>query len=530
MNLVSGEEEKIEVQDQPSAPLITTKIHPKKYLQFGRVLAFSIDEISIQMAAASHLSGQRKILDIQKVYIPLQRTGEKRTDIFISDTISGFVKKYGGRRPRINLTISSSETAYRVFFMPVLKKQELSSAITFEIKRQIPFPIEDCLYDYRVLLKIGDKDQQRYRVALLAATKKFIYDKLKIFHRLNIEVSQVYLAQDVVGMLLEELPDFDDDKHFTLVHVKRNNSEIAFYRGSSLEFFNISSTGSSMLGDGDSTRFAFFTESLATEIQTSLDYYTGQYSRNYTNQILLYGDLTYCDEIIDKLNKRTGFNFDKFPADKLQQITTDIESHEDLFSVSLPVLAACVCQFKLPNLLPYEDKIKITGRKSHLRARSCLYLLMFILAVGWYMLNQRTNVLNNDLNSMNLQIENFKNSKAFHAYNILKRQIATDRNYLDNTRELPSYLHLNLKELSHLTPKSIRLYNFDFNNETDGRNLTLQGLVTSKDIPPEVILAEYAETLASSPFYEDVSVVRHVKKNEDDRFIIEFAINLKGII
>ena len=66
--------------------------------------------------------------------------------------------------------------------------------------------------------------------------------------------------------------------------------------------------------------------------------------------------------------------------------------------------------------------------------------------------------------------------------------------------------------------------------QLDGRNLTLQGLVISDNIPPEVILAEYAETLASSPFYDDVSVVRHIKKSEDDKFIIEFAINLKGII
>ncbi|MCK4632637.1 MAG: pilus assembly protein PilM, partial [candidate division Zixibacteria bacterium] len=271
----------------------TVAIKPSRNRCIGRVIAFLIDDTSIQMAAINHRCIQRKVLDIQKVYIKHDDTDEDTSAAFISDTCSQYVRKYGGYYSTVHLTISGSETVHRIFFMPILKKRDLDSAIRFEIHRQIPFPPEDCYYDYRRLFKVTSDATQRYRVALHAATKRHISTQLKPFDEHGIEITNIYMAQCVVGMLLEDLCDYDADRYYTLVHVKKNESEISFYRGSRLEFSHVVSTGTAMLGSGDATRFEFFAESLATEIQTSLDYYTGQYSRNFASEIYLHGDLSY---------------------------------------------------------------------------------------------------------------------------------------------------------------------------------------------------------------------------------------------
>ena len=509
----------------------TVRIRPRRNWILGRTLAFSIDDNSIQMAAVDHLGRRRRIRHLEKIYIPSTGSGRDNPEVFVSSTIDSFVRAHGGRGVRISLAVSGRETAYRIFFMPVMRKSDLRSAIALELGQQVPFPVAECYHNYRTVFKTGSGEQQRYRIALLAATRQFLNERLKPFHELGLEVSNIYLTQDVTGSLLEQLPDFSDDQHYTLVHIKRHDSEISFYRGASLEFFNTLSTGSAMLGGGrDATRFGFFAESLAAEIQTSLDYYTGQYSRNYTNKIYIYGDLSYGDEVAELLNGPTDFVFQNFPTDRLSHISVGEESAAEVLTVCLPALAAGSCQVKLTSLLPTENRRRLKTKKIELAARGSLVFLTLLIFANWYTLSARTEIYQSGLDELQRQEQVFKNSEAFHTYNILKRQIAADRDYLELTRESPSYLHLNLKELSRLTPPPIELLRLDFNCNSTGRNLTLQGVATGKDIPPEVILAEYVETLVSSSFYSDVAIARHNKKQDADKFLIEFVLDMRGVI
>ncbi len=508
----------------------TVNIKPSRNRRIGRVIAFSIDETSIQMAAVSHLGSRRRVLDIQKVYIKHDDTGEDTSAAFISDTCSQFVREYSGYHSTFRLTISGEQTAHRIFFMPILKKRDLDSAIAFEIRRQIPFPPEDCYYDYRRLFKVTSDTTQRYRVALHAATKRYISRQLKPFDEYGIEVSNIYMAQGVVGLLLEDLPDYDANRYYTLVNIKRNESEISFYRGSLLEFSHVVSTGSLMLGGGDATRFDFFAESLATEIQTALDYYTGQYSRNFASQIYVQGDLSYSEDLIELLNGRSSFTFRNFPTGQLRSIKAPDEVPDEVLSVCLPVLAAATCQTDLGNLLPPEGRKRLFFQKLEIGATALTILLVIGLVIGWLFMKQRSDAQEVGLRQLTRQIERIEESPGFHTYNILKRQIAIDRKYLDQTRELPSYFHLNLKELSRLTPKAIELYNLDLDLENDGPNLQLQGIATGTAMPPEITLVEYVENLNSSAFYDDVRIIRHVKKNEKGAFRIDFVLSAKAVI
>jgi hypothetical protein len=81
-----------------------------------------------------------------------------------------------------------------------------------------------------------------------------------------------------------------------------------------------------------------------------------------------------------------------------------------------------------------------------------------------------------------------------------------------------------------LTPSTIRLFNLAYEPEKSGEIFTIQGVVTSKEIPPEVLLAEYVEDLNGSPFYENVTLMKYVKRRVADAFEIEFQIDMKGIV
>ena len=144
-------------------------------------------------------------------------------------------------------------------------------------------------------------------------------------------------------------------------------------------------------------------------------------------------------------------------------------------------------------------------------------------------MGRSTNIAKHQLEDINYSINKFKNSEAYHTYNNLKKQILNSRSYLKKTEKEPSYLSYNLKELSNLTPNQIKLIHFNFNPSKSNQNILIQGVVTSLTIPPEIILAEYTETLASSPLFDNVHIIKHVKKNKEEKFFIEFVINMQGV-
>ena len=514
-----------------TSPLTESIITPKRSRFNGRCLAFSIDQSSIQMAAVRHLFNYRKIIDIRKVYIPTIDTDENTKREFINQEILSFLDEHATRKSRVIISLSGNETSFRTFLIPQMKKSELDSAIKFEVKQQIPFPVEDCIYDYQPIYKIADDKRIKLKIALHAATKKYINANLSYFKDHEINVSSIVHSHSTVGQLLRYLPNFNDNISYTLLNIGRDSSEISFYRGASLEFFHVSNNGTSMLGQtSSSTQMEYLAETLASEINTSLDFYSGQYHSQSHSKIFVHGDLCYCDEIIELLISKVGTEFERFPIEKLSFLKNQESSDLDIASVCLPALAAASCDVKMINLLP--EKI-ITAQKVNsldFAGRLALSALVLFLGGAWWYLSGDIRSRDEKTQSLYKQVEDFRSSDAYHTYNLLKSKIATTQAYLNQAKQNPSFLSLNLKELSLITREEIYLTRLIYENKVAGENITINGKAASPAVPPEILLAEYVENLNASPFYKDVTLVRHTKHELKEGFEIEFTLTMRGII
>ncbi len=522
---------KDKINPSGSSNLTESIISPGKNLFNGRCLAFSINQSSIQMAAVRHFFGSRRIIDIRKSYIPSMDSDVNSRRNFIGREISDFLDEHATRKTKVIISLSGNETSFRTFLIPLLKKKELASAIQFEVKKQIPFPVEDCIYDYQSVYRIADDKRIKLKIALHAATKKHINTNLSYFNDHDISVSSIVHSHSTVGQLLKHLPNFDNNTSYTLLNIGKNTSEISFYRGSSLEFFHVSNNGTSMLGQiSSSTQMEYLAETLASEINTSLDFYSGQYNSNSYSKILVHGDLTYSNEIIDLLISKVGTEFERFPVEKLSFLQKQGFPDMEIASVCLPVLAAASCDVKIINLLPVEFKTARKVKNLDQAGRLALSVLVILFAGSWWTLNDNIRTNKETTQSLYKQVEDFRGSEAYHTYNILKSKIATTQTYLNKTQQNPSFLSLNLKELSLLTKDGIHLTRLNYENKNSGENLLIQGKAISSTVPPEVLLAEYIENLNASPFFTNVILARHAKHELKDGFEIEFSLSLRGII
>jgi len=506
-------------------------VQPTRFYHVGRRIAIQIEESAVHLVASVQLVNSTKIVAAESIDLSNKQLGPIERADEASNAIREFIDRYGKRRSRTTLLVSGRETVYRTFTMPVLNQRQLAGALEFEAKRQVPFPLEECRFDYRPLYQVDGGAKGRYKIALHAATKRMIQQRLEIFEAIDVTLDEIIYGPGVVGTLLNRMSSEQKSEHNTLVAIYPGHSEISFYRGTNLEFLHISSTGSNVLGgQNDDTSFEYFAELLSTEIQTSIDYYTGQISRQYSEVVSVYGPMSTRSRLISLLSEKTGLQFRPFSVSDLELTYEASPPEPAMISQILPVIAGAVNNVLLPNLLPPLQKQLLREGKRAARARTGLIAAAALLIASTLVYWGRRADEQAAMLQLDQQIAAFEASPGYHTYNILKRRLASDQFYLDQIMEAPSTLNLDLKELSHLTPASIRLTVFAFNPTDTVNNMQITGVVHSDRIPPEVILAEYVETLNASPFFSRVSVSRHVKRTVNDGFTIDFHLMLQGIV
>ncbi len=529
-NFFLKNDEQFSKENETNEEYSITGVAPRQTLLFGKVLSFSIDNHSIQMAASFHYGRSFRIIDVYKEYFIQDEANILKIEDFHEERIQEFILKHHSWFTKIFITITGISTLYRTFLLPQLKPKDLSSAVQFEVKKVIPFPIEESVYDFRIIQRIEDLESNRVKVSLHATTKSNIQKQLASFQKLNIRVDKILHSQDTMGQLLGLLKDFESNKSYILINIGRKVTEISFYHGKTLEFSRSSELSTDMLGtDGGTTKLEYFAEAIANEIQNSLDFYSGQLNSSNNNNIMLYGDFAYSDEFISLLNEKLDIDLARFPVDNLK-ITYSKDHDIESFPVCLPVFATSVNYSKLPDLLPLPLKQERKARKINLYLKTAAAILLVTLSSSWFYINTSINTMLSNQAALLKQIQIFEDSEAFHTYKLIKQEIAYDRLYIDLAKEEPSYMHLNLKELSHLTPSNVKLFHLDYNPNEDVQNYFIQGIVRSRDIPPEITLAEFIENLSASQFYENVQIIRHVKKKNKSTFEIEFLIKMKGIV
>jgi Tfp pilus assembly PilM family ATPase len=502
---------------------------PTRRILVGRTLAFSVTPESVQAALCAHLNKHRRLLDVRKVYIPRDLTTPEQRSQFVNGILSDLYFELAGRTTTVALTIEGSETAFRSIQLPDLSNKAFSQALWFEAKRQLPFPINECYFDSRRVIAIEGDTGRRIKVSLLGATRRLVAEQLAPLQALHIPVDVVYHAQDVIGRLLAGLPGFGVDRNYCLVNVERSRTEIAYYRGCELEFSHVISLGSNFLSNRrHDTVYEYFAETLINEIQNSLDYYSGQYTAALSNQVYLYGDLAYSDDLVDRLAPRFEFSVRRFPVEELQLFQVADETVRSTMAVCLPAVAAAVNNVRLANLLPPGNKAVVASRRIDRLIYAGIALLVCFLGIASIGRYHQTTGHRARLETVTAELEQFHSSALFATYDSLKQQMASDQAYLSGMKPSPSHLSSLLKELSNLTPEEVRLFDLGLTKDQPDRNGHMAGVVHSSGTPPEIILAEFVERLHRSPAFSQVTVDGSQKRKAVDGFDLAFQISFVG--
>ncbi|MFA4888579.1 MAG: pilus assembly protein PilM [Candidatus Omnitrophota bacterium] len=98
-----------------------------------------------------------------------------------------------------SIALSGKDLIIRTFDMPYMPQGELNSAIKFEIKKYIPFKVEDLVFDFQVQF---DRAARKYLVLFVAIKKETLNKYLSILNQLSIKANAFeYSAFSVLRFL-----------------------------------------------------------------------------------------------------------------------------------------------------------------------------------------------------------------------------------------------------------------------------------------------------------------------------------------
>ncbi len=504
----------------------------KKHYGFARTIAIHLEQNSLQFATARRAFHKTKLLNVSKVYIPSASDSDEERQSFISAEIDKYIHEYGSRFTRYVLGVGGSESALRILSLPSMPPKELKNAIYWEGNKRIPFSLDGAYYGYHINENIIGEGKDRISVTLLAASRMEVNTHLSLMESRGSKVDAIYHELEAIGFLLPYIDGFDHNRTYSLINVKRDRSEISFYRGTKLEFMHISSVGSDHLADvnDNTSKFEYFTETLVNEIANSIDYYIGQFANTSTDQVFVYGDLTYSEELINRLTDRFGIEFKSFPVEKMIGKQPHLRQFTEEIPACLSTVALAMADREMINFLPPESIEKHNELKFYIKAAPLVALFVFTLGLYWSNISKGNELLESKINMADQEIQNFKQSPTFLTYNKIKNQIAADRAILNRIDQDPTILNLNLKELSRITPDQVRLELYDLQLNGARNSLTMAGQAISNNPPPEVILAEFYTRLDNSPFFNNVEIKKHNKRNQEGRFVIDFQLSMDAAI
>jgi type IV pilus assembly protein PilM len=135
----------------------------------------------------------------------------------VHDALKTFLSRNSLRGDRVVISVSGQSGLARFIKLPPVESSKIPDIVKYEAKQQIPFPLEDVVWDYQQMM--GSSTSEGFaldaEVGLFAMKRDQVYKVLQPFDRVDVEVDVIQLTplalyNYVVFDQFTDLPSIDD--------------------------------------------------------------------------------------------------------------------------------------------------------------------------------------------------------------------------------------------------------------------------------------------------------------------------------
>jgi len=438
------------------------------------------------------------------------------------------------------VSISGKDLIVRSFEMPILSRQELDSAVIFEVKKYIPFKIEELISDFQYKV---DKTIRKTRVLFVGIKKEVLDNYLLILNQAGIKVKSIeYSAFSVLRLL--KLSNIKENGIMAVVNIDLTKDDEANFvvldNGFPLFSRDISLMGGyeEPVKPEESQENAVL-EKIKREIQISLDYYERKFPGKNISRLFFITNPNYrvdLDAFINELSLAiTYIDVSKYIDKPIPFSLPFVKG----YSISLFKIETAV---KINLLLAKEKTIRKSARELSapvsmvmrfktdiIVAAVCLSVFIFILVSGVL----RSSPLEKELNKVISSRPSVSTVSAVRSYKELsdinsdyKAKIAVMENLVKNRL----YVTPLLDAVARVVPQGVTLSSLSFKKREEKTEFILEGIayLGNSDKESELVsafISHLKEDTTFSKYFKEISVVSKGQKQMDKTTVTAFTVS-----
>jgi type IV pilus assembly protein PilM len=290
----------------------------------------------------------------------------------VVETISKVIRDAKIREREVAVSVSGQSVIIRKITVPMMTAQELDEQIQWEAEQHIPFDIKDVEVDYQVLKRRPETSQME--LLLVAAKKDYITDYTQLVRSAKLKPVVCDIDAFTVQNLFEFTRGLANDRTIALINVGATLSSLNIISGGVSSFTREIATGGNSVTEqiqkqmglpfeqaeaykcggktGTTTPFGIVpqqmmpiiesaTDTIAAEIQRSLDFFVATSGENEISTIYLTGGSSNLHLLVQAVQRRTRVNVETWkPTEKF---TVDPKSvNEAELELRAPQLAVAL--------------------------------------------------------------------------------------------------------------------------------------------------------------------------------------------
>src|SRR6266576_6980108 len=157
----------------------------------ARIFTLNLGSQAISAADFRPQSGGGLVLhDYKRRDLAIENPGEPIRHAQINDKISEILNEHRIKSGKVNYAVAGQSVFARFVKLPAVEEEKIDRIIAFEAQQNVPFPIDEVVWDYQL---VGGGTEEQLQVVLVAI-------KADLLEGMNAAVEAAGLRPDVIGV------------------------------------------------------------------------------------------------------------------------------------------------------------------------------------------------------------------------------------------------------------------------------------------------------------------------------------------
>jgi len=200
-------------------------------------LGLDISTNSIKVAEVTTGKGGPLLSNLGIVHIPegVIRDGEVEDGVTLAESLKELWGMSGIKEKSVTLGIANQRVIVRPIELPYMEKEELDSALRFQVQEFIPIPIEDAILDFDIIEEFMTAEEERMlTVLLVAAHKDMIQSFMEVLKSAGLSAAAIDLKAFAIPRSLIPLEvlqaGYEEGETVCLINVGAGMTNIAILK------------------------------------------------------------------------------------------------------------------------------------------------------------------------------------------------------------------------------------------------------------------------------------------------------------